>query len=560
MSTLSDNERIKTESRYLRGTLVESLADTITGALKPDDTQVCKFHGFYQQDDRDVRRDRKDRYQEPAYSFMLRARLPGGVCSPQQWLTLDEITRKLACGNIRLTTRQTFQMHGILKHHLRGVIQGINDAMIDSIGGCGDINRNVMCNPNPHLSHLHSVVYEYAREVSVSLLPKSRAYHEIWLDGEQVAGGEESEPVYGETYLPRKFKVAFAIPPYNDVDVYTNDLGFVAIEENGELLGFNVLAGGGMGVTHGDKASYPRLANLLGFIAPEDAVAVAEAVVTTQRDYGNREQRRYARLKYTVDRIGLDKVRDEIEQRSGVQFSDARPMHFDDRNDRFGWVKGIDDSWHLTLYVENGRVADNGKYKQLTALREIAQIHKGDFRITPNQNLMIAGIHEKDKEKIGELAGAHGLLPEKVSRLRLDSLSCVALPTCPLAMAEAERYYPTFMEKLEQLTSQHGLDNDAINVRISGCPNGCSRPFVAEVALVGKGPGSYNLHIGGSASGERLSGVYKENIREDEILGILDELLGDYALNCDDGERFGDYLVKRGTVRNIGDAKNEFYA
>jgi sulfite reductase (NADPH) hemoprotein beta-component len=559
MSTYNDNERIKAESDYLRGTLAESLADSASGAIAPDDTQIGKFHGFYQQDDRDERQRRRDRLQEPAYSFMLRARLPGGVCTARQWLVLDEACRELANGNVRLTTRQTFQLHGILKHNLGEVIRKINQAMIDSIGGCGDINRNVLCNPNPLQSGLHGEVHDWARRISEHLLPRTRAYHELWLDGERVAGGDERETVYGRTYLPRKFKTALAVPPHNDVDVFTNDLGFIAIEENGRLSGFNVLAGGGMGTTHGDSSTFPRLADVLGFIEPERALAVAEAVVTTQRDHGNRASRRHARLKYTIEAMGLDDFRREVERRAGVDFAPPRPFCFTDQGDRYGWVKGEGDYWHLTLYIENGRLGDNGERQHLAGLREIARVHRGDFRITPNQNLMIVGVSDYDKPRIEALAGAHGLLPNGVSRLRRNSMACVALPTCPQAMAEAERCFPSLLDRLEKLAAQHGLQELPLVTRMTGCPNGCARPFVAEVGLVGKGPGSYNLHLGGDGTGGRVNRLYRENIREPEILAVMDRLFGEYSAGRHDDERFGDFVIRNGIVKPVVNPATDFH-
>ena len=559
MKAINDNERIKAESRYLRGTLKESMADALTGALAPDDAQICKFHGFYQQDDRDLRQNRQARLLEPSYSFMLRARMPGGVCTPQQWLVLDDVCQTLANGALRLTTRQTFQLHGILKHNLKGAIQKINQSMIDSIGGCGDVNRNVLCNPNPLQSGLHGKVYAWAKKISEHLLPRTRAYHELWLDGEQVAGGEEQEPVYGHTYLPRKFKIAVAVQPHNDVDVYTNDLGFIAIEENGSLSGFNVLAGGGMGTTHGDKTTFPRLADVLGYVEPEQVLAVAEAVVTTQRDHGNRSSRRHARLKYTIESMGLDAFRAEVERRAGIRFAPPRPVHFTDQGDLYDWVKGEGDYWNLTLYIENGRVTDGGERHLLTGLREIARIHRGDFRMTPNQNLMIAGVHDNDKPRIEALAGTYGLLPGSVSVLRRNSMACVAFPTCPQAMAEAERYFPSLLDKIEILATQNGLDDIPLVMRMTGCPNGCARPFVAEVGLVGKGPGSYNLYLGGDGTGTRVNRLYRENIREQEILATLSLLFQRFAVEREHGERFGDFVIRSGTVKPVINPASDFH-
>ena len=556
---VNDVERIKAHSQFLRGTLEESLADGLTGALHPDDTQISKFHGIYQQDDRDLRQERRNQILEPYYRFMLRARLPGGVCTPAQWLVLAKIGHELANGALRLTTRQTFQYHGILKRDLKGVIQGINRALIDSIGGCGDVNRNVACNPNPVASELHREAHGWAKRLSEHLLPRTRAYHELWLDEEKVAGTEEREPIYGPTYLPRKFKTAVAIPPHNDVDVYANDLGFVAIAEDARLLGFNVLAGGGMGTTHGDRATYPRLADELGFVAPERVLAVAEAVVATQRDYGNRVERKNARLKYTIETMGLDAFRAEVEKRAGLTFAPVRPVRFTDHGDRYGWVRGAEGHWHLTLYIENGRVADRPGRAPLTGLCEIARVHQGDFRITPNQNLIVAGVPAVEKDRIEDIARAHGLLSENRSPLRLNSLSCVALPSCPQAMAEAERYFPSLLDKIETLTARHGIQDTGIVVRMTGCPNGCARPFLAEIGFVGKAPGRYNLYLGGDGIGTRLNKLYRENIDETEILATVDGLLQRYAGERRPGERFGDFTIRSGLVRRVCNPRNDFH-
>ena len=555
---VNENEIIKINSKGLRGTLRESLADGLTGTISKADVQVGKFHGFYEQDDRDVRQARVDSFLEPDYSFMLRARLPGGVCSPEQWQAIDQIGQKLGNGTVRLTTRQTFQYHGILKADMKPLIQELDKILIDSIGGCGDINRNVMCNPLPQQSRVHAEVYDWARRISEHLLPSTRAYHEIWLDEEPVAGGEDAiDPLYGETYLPRKFKTAVAIPPHNDVDVYTNDLGFVAIIENDQLIGFNVLAGGGMGTTHGDKTTFPRLADELGFVGLEHVLDAAAGVLTAQRDLGNRISRRHARLKYTVESVGVDRFRSEVEQRGGFSFEPPRKVAFDSQGDRYGWQQGEDGRWHLTLYIENGRVADTDKVQAISGLRAIAQIHDGDFRITPNQNLIVANVSAATKEQIDKLVREHGLSAEQRSGLRLASIACVALPTCPQAMAESERTLPAFLDRLEPLAEQYGVKQ--LVLRMTGCPNGCARPFAAEVGLVGKGPGRYNLLLGGDGRGLRLNRLYRENLTEDQIFAELSELFARYADEREGGEGFGDWSVRTGVVREVRDPARDFH-
>lgn len=553
------NERIKSDSDHLRGTLRESLANDITGALRADDVQIAKFHGFYEQDDRDVRASRVERLLEPMHSFMLRARVPGGVCSTAQWLAIDDISHVLGNGTIRLTTRQTFQFHGILKASLKPLIQRIDAAMLDSIGGCGDVNRNVMCNPAPERSSLHAEVYGWARRISEALLPETRAYHEIWLDETPVAGGE-SEPLYGDTYLPRKFKTAVAIPPHNDVDLYTNDLGFIAIADGDELLGFNVTAGGGMGTTHGDRTTYPRLADTLGFVTPDQVIDVARAVLTTQRDYGDRVNRRLARLKYTVDSLGLDAFIGEVEQRAGFRLAPARAVEFTSQGDRYGWQACADGTHHLTLYIENGRVADTPQATLMSGLREIARVHTGDFRMTPSQNLIVAGVADADVARIDALARQHGLLADGRSTTRLESIACVALPTCPQAMAEAERYFPSLLSDIETLQQRHGIETTPIVIRMTGCPNGCARPFVAEIGLVGKAPGRYNLMLGGDGQGQRINVLHRENLDEAALLAELDALFARYAAERSGGEGFGDFVVNRGIVRAVSDPRVDFHA
>lgn len=550
---LHENEAIKARSNFLRGTIKESLADNLSDSISPDDVQLGKFHGFYEQDDRDVRQQRRDQWLEPDYSFMLRARLPGGVCTTKQWLEINRIGEQLAGAALRLTTRQTFQYHGVLKRNLKPLIQEINSALIDSLGGCGDVNRNVMCNPNPDVSELHRSVYNWSRRISQHLLPRTRAYHEIWLDNERVDGAVDEEPIYGETYLPRKFKTAIAVPPHNDVDIYTNDLGFIAIAEAGKLQGFNVLAGGGMGTTHSDATTYPRLADVLGFISPEDTLAVAEAVVTTQRDFGNRVSRSHARLKYTIDKMGIDAFRQEVEKRANIRFQPSHEVHFTSQGDRYGWVEGTDGKWHLTLYIENGRIINLPGRKIATGLTQIARMHQGDFRITPNQNLIIASIPADQKQQIEALVDIHGLGVKNIPALRLNGIACVALPTCPQAMAEAERYFPDFMDKLETVAASHGLSDLKTVVRMTGCPNGCARPFVAEIGLVGKGPGRYNLLLGGDGRGLRLNQLYKENLDELGILSVLDDLFRHYAAEREDGEGIGDFSFRMRYVKQAGD-------
>jgi sulfite reductase (NADPH) hemoprotein beta-component len=551
--TPSDVERIKTDSRNLRGTLERSLEDRLTGALADDDTQLSKFHGIYQQDDRDVRGERRRQKLEPAYSFMIRARVPGGVCSPAQWLAVDELACTHANGTLRLTTRQAFQFHGVIKTRLRETIRGINDCLLDTLAACGDVNRNVMAAVNPWRSALHARVSALADEVSAHLTPTTGAYHEIWLDGEKLdTAAEEDEPVYGRTYLPRKFKMGLVVPPENDIDVFSQDLGFIAIEEDGELAGFNVVVGGGMGASHGEPETWPRLGDVIGYCTPEQVVAVSEAVVTTQRDYGDRTNRKHARLKYTIEDRGVDWFRGEVERRSGVSLGPARPFRFTTTGDRYGWIQGDDGSWHRTLFIENGRIADRGSVTLMTALREVADLGHGRFILTPNQNVTLSGLDDDDRERVAEILARNGVDGAGTpSPLRSHSLACVGLPTCGLAMSESERYLPELVSRLEERLAAHGLGDVPIVIRMTGCPNGCARPYVAEIGLVGKAPGRYNLYLGAAFNGERLNRLYRENIDEATILAELDLLFARYAADRRPEEHFGDFLVRAGVIRAV---------
>ncbi len=559
--TTTSVEEIKQGSQRLRGSLLESLADPVTGALREDDQTLIKYHGSYQQDDRDVREARRLAKLEPAYSFMIRTRTPGGVVTPGQWLKLDAIATAFAERGLRITTRQAFQFHGVIKTGLKATMQAINAALIDTLAACGDVNRNVAMAANPLQSRAHAAVHAHAAAVSAHLLPNTRAYYEIWLDEERIAGsGEESEPIYGNAYLPRKFKIGFAIPPCNDVDVFAQDLGFIAIVEDGQLRGYNVSIGGGMGATHGDAETYPRLGDTIGFIAPEQLIAIAEAVVTAQRDYGNRAVRKRARLKYTIDDRGLDWFKTEVERRAGFSLLPPRPFAFRHNGDRFGWIEGEDGRAHLTLRIPAGRIVDGAldgrgeEVRHLSGLREIARLLEthtagAELRMTPNQNLVIAGIETNLRARIDALAAEYGLDGYRnASPLRRHALACVALPTCGLAMAEAERYLPDFVAKLETLLARHGIADAPIHLRISGCPNGCSRPYLGEIALIGKAPGRYNLMLGADHRGQRLNALYRENIDEARILDALDPLLADYARQRGPDERFGDFLVRRAIV------------
>lgn len=556
---LSANEGIKAASNFLRGTLAQDLVDTSTGAISDDNGQLTKFHGLYLQDDRDLRIERKRAKLEKAFSFMLRVRLPGGLVTPAQWLTLDTIADDLANHSLRLTTRQTFQFHGVLKGDLRPLIKRLDKILLDSIAACGDVNRNVMAAPNPERSPAHAAVYEHAKSFSEHMLPKTRAYHEIWIDDSLVAGGEpEVEPMYGATYLPRKFKVGFAVPPSNDVDIFSQDLGYVGVVENGRLVGYNVTVGGGMGMSHGNVDTFPRLAEVLGFITPDQVNAIGVAVITTQRDYGDRTNRKHARLKYTIQDRGLAWFKQEVETRSGIAFGPARDFNFTTIEDPHGWHEGTDGTWFYGLHILSGRIKDIPGWPLKTALREIAQIHTGDFRLTPSQNLTISGVTAEGKKRIEEILVRHGLAHENNrSRLRLNSLSCVALPTCGLALAESERALPEIIEKFDTMFEQAGIGTDAVSLRVTGCPNGCARPFLSEIGLVGRAPGKYALYLGAKYNGTRLNRLYSPSVTIDDAITLLTPVVKRYALERAPGQEFGDFcdqhiLPADATIHSIG--------
>ena len=559
---LARNEGLKTNSNYLRGTILEGLADPMTGSVSEDDTQLMKFHGIYQQDDRDIRNDRRKQKLEKAYSFLIRVRVPGGVATTEQYIAMDDLADKYANGTLKLTTRQAFQLHGVLKHNLKTTIQGINATCMDTIAACGDVNRNVMLNPNPYQSDVHAATLKVAEDISAHLTPQTRAYHEIWLDGEKIETSENEvvEPIYGKTYLPRKFKIAMAVPPSNDVDVFAHCLGYIAVIEEGKLVGFNVTVGGGMGATHGKESTFPRLADVMGFCTVEQAVAVSEAVVKVQRDHGCRTERAHARFKYTVDDHGVDWIREQVESHLDFKIQPAREYKFDHMGDRFGWAEGPDGKQHLTLFITNGRVRDEGELRAKTGLRKIAEIHKGDLRLTANQNIIIANIAPQDKPEIEKILADHGMgATYEKSGIRLNSMACVALPTCGLALAESERYLPDLVGDIEKVLEEYGLQDEEIVIRMTGCPNGCARPYNAEIGLVGKAPNKYNLYLGAAFEGHRLSKMVEESAKPERIVEILRPLFKGFSEDRKEGEHFGDYCVRIGFVKPVLVSRTDFH-
>lgn len=545
---LSSTERIKMASDNLRGTFVESLANEITGSINEDDIALVRFHGMYIQDDRDRRDERAEKKLERLYSFMIRLRLTGGVLSPQQYIALHNIAGENSTGILKITTRQTIQLHGVLKSRVKPTLKAFNEAGLTTIATCGDINRNVLCSSHPKQSLLHAAIFKYAQDIATMLLPKTNAYYEIWLDGDKIADKElETDLLYQNRYMPRKFKIAIAIPPNNDVDVLANDLGLIAIVENNELKGFNIAIGGGMSATHGNPDHYPRLASLLGFVAgKEKTLKAVYEVLTIQRDYGNRSDRKVARLKYTVDRLGLDWWKQEMERRCGFELEEVKPFHFESRRDFYGWEQNHEGLWYYTVFVENGRVLDDENVALKSALLEVAKTGKANFIFTCNQNLILGDIKPRDKKAILEILKKYRIIEhtDNASVIRKNAMACVALNTCPLALAEGQRYMPALLSKIEPLLIKHDLIMDEIVMRMTGCPNGCARPFAAEIGLVGTALGKYNLQIGGDRVGERLNKLYRESIEEDEILAELDTLFGVYKNKRVNGESFGDFTYR----------------
>lgn len=539
------NEVLKEAIPTLAGTIAATLADASADHFTHDDYEFLKFHGVYQQDDRDRRKTQK------TWILMVRSRIPGGLMTAAQWRVFDELSSRYGNHTLRITTRQTIQFHGVHKANLRAVVKGINESLLSTLAACGDVNRNVICSPTPAYTKAQAAVQEDCRRVALALAPRTPAYHAIWIDGVQLNLEDEAnqnftDPLYGKAYLPRKFKTAFAIPPVNDVDVFTNDQGYIAIFEGDRLVGYNLAVGGGMGRSHGNEATYPRLADVIGFLPRERVLDAARAVLTIHRDFGDRTDRKHARLKYVVAERGVDWMRAEFEKRAGFQLEPPRPFRFTTMGDLYGWHRAVDGSWFLTLYVETGRVKDVEGRRLKTALREVAEKFPTlEFRLTPNQNVILAAVTEADQPAITALLAAHGVKTEnQTSVLRAAAMACPALPTCGLALAESERMFPGLLDRLEKLCAEVGLDGEEIIIRSTGCPNGCARPYMAELALVGKAPGRYQIWVGGNAAGTRLNRVWKDTVKESDLEAELRPVLSRYAQERQDGERFGDWAAR----------------
>jgi len=549
---LSGIEKVKQDSDSLRGTIKEGLRDEITGAISEDDKALIKFHGMYMQDDRDRREERAEKKLERLYSFMIRLRLPGGFLTADQWLATQDIAGEHATGVIKITTRQTIQLHGLYKSHVKPTIQAFNQSKLHSIATCGDINRNVIAAAHPQQSPIHREIHDFAFKIDKLLLPKTKAYYEIWLDEEKIADKkDEEDPLYQDRYLPRKFKIAIAIPPNNDVDVFGNDLGLIAIIEDNQLKGYNISIGGGLSSTHGNPATYPRLGTVIGFVSGEENILkTIYEIVTIQRDYGNRTDRSLARLKYTVDKMGIEFFKTEIAKRTGLPLEKEKPFLFTDRKDYYGWFQNSDKKWYYTPFIENGRVTDDEKVALRTALYEIAETRKLNFRFTANQNVILADIHNKDKAAIEKILKKYHIdeYTDSITAIRKNSMACVALSTCPLAFAEAQRYLPSLLTKIEPILEKNGLQKEEIILRMTGCPNGCARSYIAEIGFIGTALGKYNLQLGGDHAGMRLNKVYKESLDEAAILQELDLLFGLFARERKSNESFGDFAVRKQLV------------
>jgi len=539
---LTHNEDIKAAIPTLAGTIMATISDETTDHFSDDDREFLKFHGTYQQDDRDLRKTGKK------YMMMVRGRIPGGVLTAPQWAAFDDLSAKYGNNTLRITTRQSIQFHGILKPGLRSLIKGINESMLSTLSACGDVNRNVLAPPTPAYTEAREQVYEDCLRVAMALAPKTKAYHSIWIDGVQLdlnapENKEFVDPLYGTMYLPRKFKVAFVIPPVNDLDVFTNDIGLIAIVENDKLVGYNIAVGGGMGRSHGNTATYPRLADVIGFFKPEKLVDIAKAVLTIHRDFGDRVDRKHARFKYVVAEKGVDWTRAEVEQRANVKLEPARTYRFTTTSDLYDWHKATDGKWFLTLFVQTGRVKDVPGHTLKTALRQIAdQYPELQFRLSANQNVILANVDETKKDAINAILHQHGIKTEnQASVLHAASMACPALPTCGLALAESERMLPGLIERLEKLFAEVGLAGEEIIIRSTGCPNGCARPYLAELAFVGKAPGRYQVWLGADKAGTRMNRLWKDVVKDPDIENELRPVLERYVKERNPGERFGDW-------------------
>lgn len=544
-------ERIKEASRGLRGTIAGELVNDAP-AFGEEAVQILKFHGIYQQDDRDRRKQARKLGLDRHYQMMIRTRIPGGRVSPEGYLAHDAIAERWGNGTLRVTTRQDFQLHGVLKADLRAAIREINSALMTTLGGCGDQERNVMCCPAPLGDRLRQELQDALAGVVRGLTPATRAYHEIWIDGELTYSSDgrpaERDELYGTRYLPRKFKTAIAVEGDNCVDVYSNDMGLVAMRRpDGGLAGFDLLVGGGLGRTNNKPDTYPAVAQPLAFLQPEQVVEACRAVVAVQRDFGNRTDRRHARLKYVLADRGLPWFREQVQSRLGFRLADPRPLSWQPLDDHLGWHEQADGRYFYGLFVENGRIKDEDGMTLRTALRRLVEEHRPVLWLTPQQNVIIAGIDAAHRADVQELLASHGvLLSEQTSRAVRHSMACPAIPTCGLAVAEAERALPGLVRQLERVVDRLGLGSERISFRMTGCPNGCARPYLGDVGFVGTTLGKYDVFLGGDFLGTRLNAVFAHNVPLAEIPALLERPLSAFASERQDGEGFGDWCHRSG--------------
>jgi sulfite reductase (ferredoxin) len=546
---LSKVERIKAASRGLRGALVEQV-EADTPAFSGVEPNLLKFHGIYQQDDRDARKANRGAGGGKAHSMMVRNKLPGGVMTAEQYLVHDDLAGRYGNATLRVTTRQDIQFHGVLKRDLKRTMRAINDTLVTTFGACGDVVRNVVCCPLP-ADGVRARVLEDTRALSDRLLPATTAYAEVWLDGERVlAAEEEAEPLYGKTYLPRKFKIALAFPGDNCTDVYSNDIGIVAAAEGDTVTGYTVLAGGGLGMTHGNDATYPRLADPICFVTPEELGDTVETIVAIQRDHGNRKDRKRARLKYVLDEWGVDAFREELSARLGRSLTPPPVLSWSSAGDHLGWLPQPDGRWALGVWVENGRILDTPAMRLRSGLRAVVERVRPGVRLTPQQNVLLTDIDDADRATVDALLREHGVRPAgEIPLVRRDAMACPALPTCGQALAEAERTLPTILDEVEALLAELGLAGEAISVRMTGCPNGCARPYLGDIGIVGRTLDKYTLFLGGDEIGTRLNRQFADLVPTAEITATLRPVLAAFRDQRVPGERFGDYCDRVGSER-----------
>ncbi|TAN31662.1 NADPH-dependent assimilatory sulfite reductase hemoprotein subunit [bacterium] len=544
----SKNESIKANSNHLRGLVKEELLED-TPTFTEEAVQVLKFHGVYQQDDRDRRKEARAMGLNKYHQLMIRTRVPGGVVSADAYLAHDDIAGRWGSGTLRATTRQDFQLHGVLKADIKKSIAAINAALMTTLSGCGDVERNIMCCPEPRSDRFHEQLHRSIAGLVAALTPRTGAYHEIWLDGEVVQSSEpEVEPLYGEQYLPRKFKTTVAIEGDNCVDAYANDLAFVAMHgPDGSLRGFNVLVGGSLGRTHNKPETFVAIAQPLAFIGPDQIVDVAREVVAVQRDYGDRTNRRHARLKYTIADRGLDWFRGEVQRRLPFALQPPEPLRWKPVDDHLGWHEQGDGGLYVGIYIENGRIADAGEVRLRTGLRRIVEEIRPQVRLTAQQNVILAGIEPAQRPRVEQLMAEHGIAAvESIPRAVRHSMACPALPTCGLAVAEAERALPDLIREIASVLEGLGLGEERISFRMGGCPNGCPRPYLGDVGFVGTTLGKYDVMLGGDFEGTRLNRLYAPNVPLTEITSMLRPMLAEFGAQRQSGEGFGDWVDRVG--------------